>query len=179
MRDEHFFGASPGTMVLFRRRNYAPLSLVAIRACSSPCAALRRSARLSRGCSSSRRENAETFASLLVPTELSPSSLIFTPRGYKRIRAPHRRSSDCCAPRQSRRAEFLRPCRVFSRYCSPLDYVNARLKLFQEEESISRILGGLHPPRGPRRMYIRKGERSSRATDKRRSLRRRAGEHVL
>ena len=68
------------TMLLFRRRNYAPLTLVAIRACSSPYAALRRSARLSRGCSSSRRENAETFALLLVPTELSRSSLIFTPR---------------------------------------------------------------------------------------------------
>ena len=27
-------------------------------------------------------------------------------------------------------AEFLRPCRVFSEYCSPLDYVSARLKLF-------------------------------------------------
>ena len=68
------------TTSLIRGRNYAPLSLVAIRASSSPCAALRRSARLSRGCSSSRRENAETFASLLVPTELSQSSLIFTPR---------------------------------------------------------------------------------------------------
>ena len=33
--------------------------------------------------------------------------------------------------------------------------------------------------RGPRRMDIRKGERSSRATDKRRSLRRRAGEYEL
>ena len=97
-----FERASPGTMSLFRRRNYAPLSLVAIRAVSSPCAALRRSARLSRGCSSSRRENAETFASLLVPTELSPSSLIFTPRGYKRTRAPHRRYSDRCALRRSR-----------------------------------------------------------------------------
>ena len=39
------------TTVLFRRRSHAPLTLVAIRACSSPCAALRRSARLSRGCS--------------------------------------------------------------------------------------------------------------------------------
>ena len=94
--------ASPSTTDLFRRRNYAPLSLVAIRACSSPCAALRRAARLSRGCSSSRRENAETFASLLVPAELSQSSLIFTPRGYKRTRAPHRRYSDCYAKRQSR-----------------------------------------------------------------------------
>ena len=36
-------------------------SLVAIRSYSSPYAALRRSARLSRGCSSSRRENAETL----------------------------------------------------------------------------------------------------------------------
>ena len=93
---------SSSTTVLFRRRSHAPLSLVAIRACSSPCAALRRSARLSRGCSSSRRENAETFASLLVPTELSRSSLIFTPRGYKRIRAPHRRYSDCYTKCQSR-----------------------------------------------------------------------------
>ncbi len=33
--------------------------------------------------------------------------------------------------------------------------------------------------RGPRRMYIRKGKRSSRAIDERRSLRRREGEHVL
>ena len=89
-------------MFLIRRRNYAPLSLVAIRACSSPCAAMRRAARLPRGCSSSRRENAETFALLLVPTELSQSSLIFTPRGCKRIRAPHRRYSDCYAKRQSR-----------------------------------------------------------------------------
>ena len=81
---------------IFRRRYHAPLSLVAIRACSSPCAALRRSARLSRGCSSSR-------------PELSRSSLIFTPREYKRIRAPHRRYSDCYTKCQSRRAEFLRP----------------------------------------------------------------------
>ena len=58
--------ASPSTMSLFRRRSHAPLTLVAIRACSSPCAALRRSARLPRGCSSSRRENAGTFVSLLV-----------------------------------------------------------------------------------------------------------------
>ena len=48
--------------------------------------------------------------------------------------------------------------------------------LFQKAESKFRILGGLHSPRGPRRMHIRKGERSSRATDKRRSSRRRAGE---
>ena len=27
-------------------------------------------------------------------------------------------------------AEFLRPCRVLSEYCSPLDYVSARHKLF-------------------------------------------------
>ena len=73
---------------IFRRRYHAPLTLVAIRACSSPCVALRRSARLSRDCSSSRRENAETFASLLVPMELSRSSLIFTPRDLKFIR-PH------------------------------------------------------------------------------------------
>ena len=94
--------ASPSTPFLFRRRSHAPLSLVAIRAVSSPYAALRRSARLSRGCSSSRRENAEMFASLLVPTELSRSSLIFTPRGYKRTRAPHRRYSDCYTKCQSR-----------------------------------------------------------------------------
>ena len=107
--------ASPSTTALFRRRNYAPLSLVAIRACSSPCAVLRRSARLSRGCSSSRRENAETFASLLVPTELSRSSLIFTPRGYKRIRAPHRRYSDCYTKCQSRHSSAPgSPPKVFS-----------------------------------------------------------------
>ena len=40
------------------------------------------------GTPNSRRENAETFASLLVPAELSRSSLIFTPRDLKFIR-PH------------------------------------------------------------------------------------------
>ena len=50
------------------------------------CAFLRRSpqnaerARLRAMCSFSRRENAEAFATLLVPTELSRCSLIFTPR---------------------------------------------------------------------------------------------------
>ena len=102
LTNAHSFGACLNAMFLFQGRSHAPLSLVAIRACSSPCAALRRSARLSRGCSSSRRENAETFASLLVPTELSRSSLIFTPRELKRTRAPHRRYSDCYTKCQSR-----------------------------------------------------------------------------
>ena len=84
--NEQLDGASLNTPFLFRRRPHAPLSLVAIRAVSSPCAALRRSARLSRDCSSSRRENAETFASLLVPAELSRSSLIFAPRRCKRTK---------------------------------------------------------------------------------------------
>ena len=50
------------------------------------CAFLRRSprsaerARRRAMCSFSRRENAKTFATLLVPTELSRCSLIFTPR---------------------------------------------------------------------------------------------------
>ena len=171
---------------LIRRRNHAPLSLVAIRAVSSPCAVLRRSARLSRGCSSSRRENAETFASLLVPTELSRSSLIFTPRGYKRIRAPHRRYStraphrrysDCYTKCQSRHSSARAGFSVSTVRRSIMLVRDSNF--FQEAESESRILGGVHSPRGPRRMYIRKGERSSRATDKRRSLRRRAGEHVL
>ena len=100
--DVHSFEVYLSKTALFRRWNYAPLTLVAIRAYSSPCAALRRSARLSRGCSSSRRENAETFASLFVPTELSRSSLIFTPRELKRTRAPHRRYSDCYTKCQSR-----------------------------------------------------------------------------
>ena len=175
--DEPLFGASPRTTALFRRRNYAPLSLVAIRAVSSPCAVLRRSARLSRGCSSLRRENAETFASLLVPWELSRSSLIFTPRGYKRIRAPHRRYSDCYTKCQSRHSSARAGFSVSTVRRSIM--LMRDTNFFQEADGKSRILGGLHSPRGPRRMYIRKGERSSRATDKRRSLRRRAGEHVL
>ena len=56
-------------------------SRVAIRAVSSPYAAPLRSARLPHGRSFSRRENAKTFASLLVPMELSRNSLIFTPCG--------------------------------------------------------------------------------------------------
>ena len=108
--NEQLDRACLNTMSLFRRRNYAPLTLVAIRACSSPCAVLRRSARLS-----SRRENAETFASLLVPTELSRSSLIFTPRGYKRTRVPHRRYSDCYTKCQSRYSSAPgSPPKVFS-----------------------------------------------------------------
>ena len=63
----------------------------------------------------SRRENAETFASLLVPWELSRSSLISTPRGCKRTRAPHRRYSDCYAKRQSRHSSAPgSPPKVFS-----------------------------------------------------------------
>ena len=44
----------------------------------------------------------------------------------------------------ARRVALLAPLGVLGKYCSPLDYAHARLKLFQEEESISRILGGLH-----------------------------------
>ena len=132
-------------MDLFRRRNYAPLSLVAIRAVSSPCAALRQAARLSRDCSSSRRENAETFASLLVPTELSRSSLIFTPRGYKRTRAPHRRYSDCYTKCQSRHSSARAGFSVSTIRRSIMLVRDSNF--FQEAESESRILGGVKPVR--------------------------------
>ncbi len=135
--------ASPSTTALIRRRNYAPLSLVAIRACPSPYAALRRSARLSRGCSSSRRENAETFASLLVPLELSRSSLIFTPREYKRTRAPHRRYSDCYAKRQSRHSSARAGFSVST--VRRLIMLVRDPNFFQKTESKFRILGGVKP----------------------------------
>ena len=80
---EQLDGASLNTPFLFRRRNYAPLSLVAIRACSSPCAVPRRAARLSRDRSLSRRENAETLvrsAFLRVFNENYPLSRSFSLR---------------------------------------------------------------------------------------------------
>ena len=70
---------------------------------------------------------------------------------------PNQRSSDCCAPRQSRRAEFLRPCRVFGKCSSPLDYVGAILKTFVEMLSQSRMMRGLHPNRTRGRKARREG----------------------
>ena len=142
-------------MSLFRRRSHAPLSLVAIRASSSPCAALRRSARLPRGCSSSRRENAETFASLLVPWELSRSSLIFTPRGYKRIRAPHRRYSDCYTKCQSRHSSARAGFSVSTVRRSIMSVRDSNF--FQEVDGKSRILGGVKPFRTRGRKARREG----------------------
>ena len=91
--------------------------------------------------------------------------------------------------RRARRVAFLSPSgsppKVFSvGQSSDVRSVlfAARLSLCEIQtlskwtKSISRILGGLNSPRGPRRMYIRKGKRSSRAIDERRSLRRREGE---
>ena len=54
-------------------------------------------------------------------------------------------------------AEFLRPCRVFSKCSSPLGYVGAILKTFVEMLSQSRMMRGLHPNRTRGRKARREG----------------------
>ena len=65
-------------------------------------------------------------------------------------------------------AEFLRPRATFSEFCSPLDYVSARIKFFQKYEKLVTHDRRTVQYRGPRRKYFRWGKRSSRATDERR-----------
>ena len=71
-------------------------------------------------------------------------------RSCKLRRAPRPRKLDETLSRRgrsARRVALLSPRATFSLYCSPLDYLYARLKLFQEEESKSRILGGVNSSR--------------------------------
>ena len=89
---------------------------VAIRAYSSPCAALRRLARLSRGCSFSRRENAEMLVHSAFCKQNYPFTCSFSRReGGKKARAGKRKAA-LLAPRVKseisraevpRRAAFL------------------------------------------------------------------------
>ena len=102
----HLFGASPSTMILFRRRFHAPLS----QTCTAGICA--------RSCKS-RRE--------------------MRPRKLDETLSRHGRSA--------RRVAFLSPRAMFGKYCSPLDYLYARLNSSKRTKSISRILGGLHSSR--------------------------------
>ena len=69
--------------------------------------------------------------------------------------------------RKSASAEFLRPCRDFSQYRSPLNYISAILKTFVEEKASpafweygSLDCTGEESPNGaPHKMYILRGPR--------------------
>ena len=79
----------------------------------------------------------------------------------------------------ARRVALLAPRGVLSKYRHPFSYAGAITKILSKVQKSVPHFGRRQASRGPRRMHIRKGERSSRATDERRSLRRREGERVL
>ena len=110
----NLFGACLNSTSLFRRRNYAPLT----QAFTGGVPPLER-----RGAYLRPRKLDEKFGAYLRPRKLDEK---LSRHGLG-----------------ARRVALLAPRATFSLYWSPLDYVSARLKLFQKrKKSISRILGG-------------------------------------
>ena len=105
--------------------------------------------------------------------QVAARSLSAEPKVQRLLRAErvNRVALDVAQSRHGRKcasAEFLRPRATFSEFCSPLDYVSARIKFFQKyEKSVTHDRRNVQY-RGPRRKYFRWGKRSSRATDERR-----------
>ena len=103
-------------------------------------------------------------------------------RSCKSRRALRPRKPDGALSRHglgARRVALLAPRGDLDKYRHPLGYVGAITKILGKVEKQVPHFGRRQASRGSRRMYIRKGERSSRATGERRSLRRREGERVL
>ena len=163
----HLFGASPSTTILFRRRSYAPLTRVAIRAVHRPtphCGGwlVCRAVAPLRVVKMRRRSFTPRFASKTIRSLAhfhdagdEDNALVMIRRQCRRlnaaaIRGPRRkyfrwgkdlrpRKLDETLSRHGRRARrvaFLSPRAMFSEYCSPLDYLYARFKLYQKGRKV-------------------------------------------
>ena len=88
-----------------------------------------------------RSETEETYFLMLARLKTFPRAALWGPRqkyfGGVSLRPRKLDENLTRHGRRARRVAFLRPRGVFGEYCSPLDYVSARIKVFSKGRKVS------------------------------------------